>query len=328
VTKSDNDLTQLHQWVKQKSTEGAIAIVSHKNGDMDTIGSAVCLASLIGPGAKACGIHVSKIAKRVLGDVGGSFHLMDSKKPMWPRTLAGIIVVDCASYSQTGLQFPSEVPVCVIDHHQGGSDWEKAELIVCWDVSSTTEIIHRYAQEFDLIMDDKSATLLLAGIITDTGRFKHANGGSFIAAGELIDKYSLDYATFIESIERDELNHSQKTAIAKALSRLESIDAGEWFLIHTLGSTNEGVVAHSLLAAGADVALVVRRAENETRLIGRASRSAVNEGIHLGNIMSELCETLGGEGGGHPGAAGWSGDVPTITARSGFISALSGIKRV
>lgn len=327
MTESDNDLTQLHQWVNHKSKEGAIAIVSHKNGDMDTIGSAVCLASLIGPGAKACGVYVSKVAKRVLADVGGSFHLMDSKKPMWPRTLAGIIVVDCASYSQTGLQFPSGIPICVIDHHQGGSNWEEAELVICWEVSSTTEIIHRYAQEFDLMMSDKSATLLLAGIVTDTGRFKHANGGSFIAAGELIDKYSIDYPAFIESIERDDLNHSQKMAIAKALSRLESIDAGEWFLLHTSGSTNEGVVAHSLLSAGADVALVVRRAEDETRLIGRASRSAVNDGIHLGDIMSELCKTLGGEGGGHPGAAGWSGDVPTITARSGFISALSSIRR-
>jgi len=324
---SENDLTQLHQWVRQKSNDGAIAIVAHKNGDMDTIGSAVCLASLIGPAAKACGLHVSKVAKRVLEQVGGSFHLMDSNKPMWPRTLAGIIVVDCASYSQTGLQFPEGIPVCVIDHHQGGTDWNETDLLICWEVSSTTEIIHMYAQQFDLAMDEKSATLLLAGIITDTGRFKHANGGSFIAAGELINKYSLDYATFIESIEKEELNHSQKMAIAKALSRLESIDAGEWFLLHTKGSTNEGIVAHSLLAAGADVALVVRRAENETRLIGRASRTAVNAGIHLGNIMSELCTTLGGEGGGHSGAAGWSGDVPTITARSGFISSLSGIRR-
>lgn len=324
---SDNDLTQLHQWVRQKSNDGAIAIVAHKNGDMDTIGSAVCLASLIGPAAKACGLHVSKVAKRVLEQVGGSFHLMDSNKPMWPRTLAGIIVVDCASNSQTGLQFPEGIPVCVIDHHQGGTDWNETDLLICWEVSSTTEIIHRYAEQFDLAMDEKSATLLLAGIITDTGRFKHANGGSFIAAGELIKKYSLDYATFIESIEKEELNHSQKMAIAKALSRLESIDAGEWFLLHTKGSTNEGIVAHSLLAAGADVALVVRRAENETRLIGRASRTAVNAGIHLGNIMSELCTTLGGEGGGHSGAAGWSGDVPTITARSGFISSLSGIRR-
>ena len=324
---SENDLTQLNQWVSQKSNDGAIAIVSHKNGDMDTIGSAVCLASLVGPGAKACGIHVSKVAKRVLEQVGGSFHLMDSNKPLWPRTLAGIIVVDCASYSQTGLQLPQGIPVCAIDHHQGGNDWNEAELVICWEVSSTTEIIHRYAQQFDLAMDKKSATLLLAGIITDTGRFKHANGGSFMAAGELIDKYSLDYATFIESIEKEELNHSQKMAIAKALSRLESIDAGEWFLLHTQGSTNEGIVAHSLLAAGADVALVVRRAENETRLISRASRTAVNDGIHLGNIMSELCTTLGGEGGGHSGAAGWSGDVPPITARSGFISSLSGIRR-
>jgi nanoRNase/pAp phosphatase (c-di-AMP/oligoRNAs hydrolase) len=295
---------------------------------MDTIGSGVALASLIGVNAKACGIHVSKIAKRVLELVDGSFHLMNAENPLWPRTLAGIIVVDCASESQTGLTFPDGIPVCVIDHHQGGESWQDADLKICWQVSSTAEIIHRYSLELDLQMDEKSATLLLAGIITDTGRFKHANAGSFIAAGELIQNHSLDYASFIESIENEELNHSQKMAIAKALSRLEAIDAGNWFLLHTQGSTNEGVTAHALLTAGAEVALVVRRAKDETRLIGRATRSAVLGGVHLGNIMSELCETLGGEGGGHAGAAGWSGDVPAITARSGFIAALSGIKRV
>ncbi len=43
--------------------------------------------------------------------------------------------------------------------------------------------------------------------------------------------------------------------------------------------------------------------------------------------MSELTETIDGEGGGHAGAAGWSGNVPAITASSGFIAALSSVRR-
>ena len=256
------------------------------------------------------------------------FFLMHPSKAMWPRTISGIIVVDSASPSQTGLDFPNDVPVCVIDHHQGGSDWSAVDVNICWETSSTAEIILKYAQQYNPTgLDKDSALQLLAGIITDTGRFKHADANSFKAASQIVESFSIDYATFIESIERDDMNHSQKMAIAKSLTKVDAIDAGKWFLIHTTGSTNEGVIARSLISAGAEVALVVRRAKDETRLIARATRSAVNDGVHLGHLMSQLTETLDGEGGGHAGAAGWSGDVPAITARSGFIAALSATRR-
>ncbi|MDP6741466.1 MAG: DHH family phosphoesterase [Candidatus Thalassarchaeaceae archaeon] len=323
-----SDLLKLHDWICEKREQGAIAVLTHKNGDMDTIGSATALAELIGHNAKACGIHISKIAKKVLTQTKNDFHLMDPSNPMWPRTLAGIIVVDTASPSQTGLNIPEDVPTCVIDHHQGGSDWGDVDINICWNVTSTAEIVHSYSKEFNPEgLDAESATQLLAGIITDTGRFKHADSGSFKAASEIIERYSLDYASFVESLEKEDMNHSQKVSIAKSLTKVEAIDAGNWFLLHTTGGTNEGVIAHSLLTAGAEVALVVRRAKHETRLIARATRSAVNDGVHLGKLMSELTETLEGEGGGHAGAAGWSGDVPAITACSGFIASLSAVRR-
>ena len=322
------DLQVLHDWISEKREQGPLAIVTHKNGDMDTIGSALVLSKLIGKNSKACGIHISKIAKKIIAETKNDFFLMNPSNIMWPRTLSGIIVVDSASPSQTGVEFPEEVPICVIDHHEGGSDWSAAEINICWPTSSTAEIILKYSQAFyPSGLDNDSALQLLAGIITDTGRFKHANAMSLKAASDIIETYSIDYASFVESIEKDNMNHSQKVAIAKSLTKVEAIDAGNWYLIHTSGSTNEGVIARSLISAGAEVALVVRRAKDETRLIARATRSAVNEGVHLGHLMSQLTETLDGEGGGHAGAAGWSGNVPAITARSGFIAALSATRR-
>jgi hypothetical protein len=41
--------------------------------------------------------------------------------------------------------------------------------------------------------------------------------------------------------------------------------------------------------------------------------------------MKSLAEKIGGEGGGHDGAAGWSGESDRIAAESAFIHALSGI---
>lgn len=324
-----SDFSALNIWINEKLNDGPIAIVTHKNGDMDTIGSALVLSEIIGPSARACGLHMGKIAQKISDQTGSNFNKMNVNNQLWPRTLSGIIVVDCASWSQTGLELPVDIPICAIDHHQGGSDWSEADLVINWTVSSTAEMIWQLHKQLSPeALSENSAKLLLAGLITDTGRFKHADVNSFKAAGEILQSSGLDYGLFLESLESNQLNISQKKAISKAMSRLEIEDAGDWFLLHTKGSTNEGVIAHALLACGADVSVVARRAKEETRLIGRATKNAVSEGVHVGEIMASLRETLGGEGGGHAGAAGWSGSVPSITAISAFISALSSIRRV
>lgn len=324
----EEDLSRLHQWVNSRLGEGVIAVITHKNGDMDTVSSAIVLSELLGEKVKACGIHLSKMAKKMVDIHGGSFTKMDQKNTLWPRTLSGVIVVDCASVEQSGLTIPRGVPICVIDHHSGGSEWGEADLGIQWPMSSTAEIVYAYAAEFHSAhMTRDSAALLLAGIITDTGRFKHGDFNSLKTAAAIVEKFDLSLSQFIEEMESGELNTSQRHSIAKALARCEAIDAGEWYLLHTRGSTCEGVVAHALLAAGAEVSLVTRRAKDETRLIARATHKAVNQGLHLGDLLSSLRDTLGGEGGGHAGAAGWSGDVPPITATSAFIASLSSTRR-
>ena len=51
----DMQLSKLDDWLTKAASRGAIAIVAHKNGDMDTIGSAISLAASR-PEAMACGV--------------------------------------------------------------------------------------------------------------------------------------------------------------------------------------------------------------------------------------------------------------------------------
>ena len=41
-----------------------------------------------------------------------------------------------------------------------------------------------------------------------------------------------------------------------------------------------------------------------TRISGRASRNAIEDGVNMGQIMHEVSKVYGGTGGGHDGAAG------------------------
>jgi nanoRNase/pAp phosphatase (c-di-AMP/oligoRNAs hydrolase) len=317
------DLAALDRWVTAAMKRGAIAVLTHRNGDMDTVGSACALARILGPMARACGLHQSTIARAVVKDTGAEF-LQFTDGAVWPRQLGGLIIVDAAGPSQPGVDLP-DVPKCIIDHHAAGEafDLGPEDLSIVWEVCSTAEIIQCFAEAHAADrLDDASRQLLLAGIVTDTGRFRHADAHALACASRLSDGASLDFAAFVERMESVELNHSQRVAIAKALSRVETLAAGKWFLSYTRASTNEGIVARSLISAGADVALVARRAEGETRLSARASRAATKGGVHLGELMQAMVDRSGGEGGGHAGAAGWTGKIDAVDATSGFIALL------
>jgi phosphoesterase RecJ-like protein len=324
----DEDMRRMNQWISTSVQRGAIAILTHRNGDMDTVGSACSLAKIIGPMSRACGVHLSTIAREMVKKTESDFLILDSEDPTWPRNLGGVIIVDAASPSQLGIDIP-DVPKCIIDHHSAGESFEinEDDLYLNWDTCSTAEIIHSWANVYakDRI-DSASRKMLLAGIITDTGRFRHADSNALLAASQLSEEGGIDYASFIEQMESVELNHSQKVAITKALSRVQTLDIGRWFLSYTRAGTNEGIVARSLLTAGADIALVSRKSEGQTRLTGRATQGAIRNGIHLGELMQKMVARSGGEGGGHAGAAGWTGPIDSTDATSGFIALLMDIQ--
>ena len=76
------------------------------------------------------------------------------------------------------------------------------------------------------------------------------------------------------------------------------------------------------------MSLVSRFRNGETRLTARAPRTTTKSGIHLGVMMQQLADILGGEGGGHDGAAGWSGNQDRISVESAFINLVSKTRRL
>lgn len=109
-----------------------------------------------------------------------------------------IITVDCAELTQLGdlyennIELFHQIPVINIDHHVSNAHFGKINYIDIM-ASSTTELLFPILQELgkeegvDLI-DEDVATLLLTGIITDTGSFQNANTSpkSFAKAAQLI----------------------------------------------------------------------------------------------------------------------------------------------
>ncbi|PXF18120.1 MAG: hypothetical protein CXX73_05220, partial [Methanobacteriota archaeon] len=168
-----------------------------------------------------------------------------------------------------------------------------------------------------------SGRLLLAAIVADTGRFKHARPGCYQRVEEIIAASGIDVVDVINEMESEDLNQSQRIAILHAVSNSKCQTVANIVVATTRARTHEGAVAHALLAAGAHVALVQKKTTEGMRMTGRASRTATNLGVDLGRVMSGLTTRLGGEGGGHPGAAGWSGEANAVELESASLAALS-----
>jgi len=316
-------LENLSAWISTATSKGAVPVLAGRNGDMDTIGSAIALASSH-PNLLACGLHVGKLANRLCTDLNAPFRKL-SNDVTWPEKLGGIIIVDSASEVQTGVSLPKEIPICVIDHHDT-SDWKfkKGDLEIRTKARATTQIVFNYLKnEHPKSLSQEVRKLLLAGLITDTGRFKHADKDSLACASEIMNGASFDYQEFVEYIQTEEINSSERGAILKALARCKSTECGNWNLVHTQAGIHEGKVAGIIIQTGAEIALVSRFRDGETRLTARAPRSSTISGIHLGNMMKDLVDEIGGEGGGHDGAAGWSGKSDRIKAESAFINSLA-----
>ena len=88
-----DDLHQLHTWLVQYTKKGPVAVITGKNGDMDTVGSAVALAATH-PNMLACGLHIGRVASRYVAKHQPPFRVMLKAAPSWPKQLAAAVVVD------------------------------------------------------------------------------------------------------------------------------------------------------------------------------------------------------------------------------------------
>ena len=324
MTASEADLDRLHAWLEAAAARGAVPVVCGANGDMDTVASAVALASAL-PQAMACGRHLGRLAKRLVDEEHAPFRRL-GRPTAWPTALGGLVVVDAAAPNQLDLDLPEGVPVCVLDHHAtDGWDLQDGDLSLRWPVSATTEIVTSYlAKHHPDALTPPVRRLLLAGLITDTGRFKHAGSSSFQSAVTLLGEDALDYRSLVDRIETDaDLTSSDHGALVKGLQRATTTDAGPWRLVTSRAGTLEGRLASLLLGTGADVCFVVRHRDGKTRVTGRARATACREGLHLGHLFEALAERHGGEGGGHDGAAGWTSSLDRVAAETAALAAVA-----
>jgi len=286
-----------------------LLLLVHHHADVDAISSAIALNSVLENSTICASDGISSHGQKIVS-VSNS-KVMETPPKKWDGT---VIALDSPNPEHCG-PLPDTNNIIVIDHHDKIGDWPVGtEIIHLPQKTSTAEIVFEIISELGLKLTNEYATLLMCGIYTDTGQFRHANGETFNIASELCDAGAdpQDVINILDS-ERPLI---QKTTFLKAAQRMKWMQEGKWIIANSIANSFESGSARLMIVLGADISLVAsENKKGEMRLSTRASNRIVAKGFNLTTILEEITEINGGSSGGHPGAAGYNGkgDSEAIT---------------
>ena len=177
----------------------SIAISAHINPDGDALGSALGLRkSLELYGKKTDVIKISQV-----DDYLKFLPQIENYKDPSQKEYDLFIIVDCSEFDRIDKAIEickNSKNVLVIDHHKGGSI--KTDLnIIHSDSPASCELVYEIIKRLNLPMDKEIATLLYAGLVTDTGRFLYSNISelTFYTAADLY-KIGADFEMIYKNI--------------------------------------------------------------------------------------------------------------------------------
>ena len=161
-------------------THENILIVTHKNPDGDTCGSAAALCSALKRGGRRAWLFPNpQIGRKLLPYCEKYFAPADFK----PKYIVSVDVADQKLFCQG---FTGNVDLC-IDHHPSNTRFA-AESFVMGEKASCAQIVLDVITCINADLTPEEATLLYIGLSTDTGCFQYNNtdADAFSAAAELV----------------------------------------------------------------------------------------------------------------------------------------------
>ena len=276
-------------------------IVTHRHADLD---------------AYACGVAVKELITKLGHDAclvipEDSSHEVKSFITKLDINYQGsnncngtdlIFLVDVSTYAQLNdfRNIIGDKPVVIVDHHEVHNIVPTVPLIDP-NATSCSEIIAQVFRELEIKPSGDTSTLLIGGILSDSGRLSRARPETFEVLAWLLKLASRDYRDIINAM-TEEMTFSERMARVKGLLRMRAYRAGDYIICLSNVNAYESSLADTLVRSGCDIALVVSEHDGEMRLFGRGSRR-IAEKISLAEVFSDLAQYFGGEGGGHAMAA-------------------------
>ncbi len=299
-------------------------VAGHKEPDGDCIGSCLAMASFLERFGKKSQLVSAGPFKRIEIREYERLFLPAAKPELLPGKIA-VLVLDCSNAARTGDAAPSldGYPTAIIDHHatnEGAGPFDYVES----GAPSTTLLVQNIIEACTLEVSREEAEMLLFGLCTDTGFFRHLDdrsAESFASASRLVAAGANPKKTFARM--NGGKSYESRLLIARILTRMQRWYDGKLVVSwETLEDTMEfglegrdSDILYQLIQSISGVeAIVIVRQESETNCtVGFRSLDRVD--------VSVVASSFGG--GGHRQASGLSipGKIEELIPR--FVEAFS-----
>ena len=161
---------QILQMVRESQR---VLIVSHKDADGDTLGSALAMCDVVGAMGKTVSMRCPPPVPELYAFLPG-FELINQEEGSPPDL---VLVMDSSNLdrlSDTLGELPPETRLVNIDHHVSNTMFGQVNLVVA-GASSTAEVTFDLFKEWGVEITPAAATNLYCGVFTDTGGYRHEN---------------------------------------------------------------------------------------------------------------------------------------------------------
>ena len=297
----------------QEANGRQIAVVGHMRPDGDCVSSQLAMAELLrNAGAKVVCLNQDTIPYLLKNFSSEKLlNIAEFDASGWD-----IVLVDCSSLERANVEFAkkyNKIFAC-IDHHASGKS--QAEInVIDIQAGATAEIIALALAELDLNISEENATLLFAGIATDTRQFTTTStrAESFIAANALMQRGARPNVVAQELYQRERFAKMQLLSVY--LQSLQMYCDGKVCVgfiplgtFEKTGSNKEdtdGLVDFARSIEGVEIAMTLEELSDGSvkgSLRGRNPDFKVNK----------IAENFGG--GGHLAAAGFTAKNETFNS--------------
>ncbi|HUQ41961.1 MAG TPA: bifunctional oligoribonuclease/PAP phosphatase NrnA [Candidatus Limnocylindrales bacterium] len=163
-----NDVDPMNDAVAELRSARSIAIVSHRDPDPDTIGSAIALGLALERMGKTLSLHCADAVPEGQRFLSGAERFLTTPPA---EDVDLVVTVDFGSKERAKFALPSRPRTLNIDHHASNDHFADVNLV---DVKSaaSAELVSRVIDALGAPWTSEMATAALVGIMTDTGSFQ------------------------------------------------------------------------------------------------------------------------------------------------------------
>ena len=294
-------------------------LIGHKNPDGDCLSSQRAMGSFLERlgNNKVCLLSPGPFNR---SEIENEEKYFLSHVPLeWKEKKPLVVVLDCSTIDRIGYLADeiTGMKVAVVDHHDSGLSFGDIQFIRP-TAPSVTFLVHKIIESFNMIPNSKEAELLLFGLATDTGFFRHLESGSqdiFLSAAKLVENGASPKDVHSKIYGGRSLKSKQ--LIGRVLSRIRSKLEGKLIITY---ETEDDLIQFGKENRDSDVlyqqvqgikgveAIALIRFESDTEIsVGLRSRDYADVGA--------VAKSFGG--GGHKKATGftWEGSPDEITEK-------------